>query len=330
MSDADFSKCEQLFRVFMLMQTRKAGDARRLAEQLGVTERTVYRYLRCLGKVGIPFYLDPETGYRIRRDYFLPPISLTAGETLALMSLAEQVGGNEQIALTGPAARAVEKIRAQLPQRVHDELGDVDEHVVIRLPATGPDGEAIVDVFDTLKEAIRNRRAVRCRYESRNPSSDRDNLFEFRPYALTFEQRSWYVVGYHGGRDEVRCLKLNRFAAIELTDKPYAIPEDFSIETFRGKAWRMIRGDRVYSVAIHFDAEVAETVSDTHWHPTQEIEDHEDGSITFTCEVEGLDEIVWWVLGYGPHARVIQPPELVERVAELARATAARYFPTDH
>jgi hypothetical protein len=41
--------------------------------------------------------------------------------------------------------------------------------------------------------------------------------------------------------------------------------------------------------------------------------------------VDGLDEIVWWVLGYGPGATVIEPPELIERVRELAHATAERY-----
>lgn len=41
--------------------------------------------------------------------------------------------------------------------------------------------------------------------------------------------------------------------------------------------------------------------------------------------VEGLDEIVWWVLGYGPHAVVREPAELAARVAEMAQAMAARY-----
>lgn len=103
------------------------------------------------------------------------------------------------------------------------------------------------------------------------------------------------------------------------------IPDDFSLEAYRGKAWRMIRGDRLYRVVITFDATVAETVSDTNWHSTQQIEEHDDNSITFTCDVEGLDEIVWWVLGYGPYATVREPAELVAMVGEMVKTTAERY-----
>jgi predicted DNA-binding transcriptional regulator YafY len=322
---ADYSKVHRLLRLLTLMQQNISGNALMLAATLGVAERTVYRDLEILTDLGIPCYFDEDAGgYRIRRDFFLPPVQLTASEALALTTLAEQLGGGEQIALTTPASTAIEKIKSQLPQRVLRELGDVDRHVEIHLPASGPAGEAICDVFESVRQAIHHRRALQCRYESLRTETNTDD-FLFYPYTLTFDQRAWYVVGHHTSRNEVRRLKLNRFTAMHLTDQPYAIPDDFSLAAYRGKAWRMIRGEQTYSVVIHFDAEVAETVSDTNWHATQQIEDHPDGSITFRCEVDGLDEIVWWVLGYGPHACVKEPAELVARIFNLAKATADRY-----
>ncbi|MEX0776840.1 MAG: WYL domain-containing protein [Phycisphaeraceae bacterium] len=324
---ADYSKVHRLLRLLMLMQQGRAGSAANLASALGVTERTVYRDLAVLTDLGIPHYLDEETGgYRIRRDYFLPPLHLSASEALAILALAEGVGRTEQIALTGPAATAIERIRTQLPARVIDELGDIDRHIDIQLPASGPAGEAIQDVFTQVRHAIQSRRALRCQYESLNTETDIGE-FVFRPYILSFDQRAWYVIGHHAARNAVRRLKLNRFIAIAPTSKPYAIPDDFSLHAYRGNAWRMIRGDRTFNVAIHFNAIVAETVADTNWHSTQQIENHADGSITFRCEVDGLDEIVWWVLGYGPNARVQEPVELVDRIAELTAAAADLYVP---
>jgi len=307
------------------MQQGEAGNAEALAERLGVNERTVYRDIAILTDLGIPCFFDEERGgYRIRRDFFLPPVHLTSGEALALLTLADGVGGSEQIAMTEPAVKAVEKIRAQLPPRVLRELGDVNRLMDVHLPASGPAAESIKDVFGRVQWSLRNRRVLRCRYESLNAETD-DGYFLLHPYALSFDQRAWYVVGHHSGRGEIRRLKLNRFLAVTLTDEPYTIPENFSIAEFRGNAWRMIRGESTYNVAICFDATVADTVSDTNWHPTQDIEDHPDGSITFRCTVDGLDEIVWWVLGYGPHAVVKEPRELVDRIAELVKATAERY-----
>ncbi|MEX2672875.1 MAG: WYL domain-containing protein [Phycisphaeraceae bacterium] len=319
------TKVHRLLRLLTLMQQGDAGNAAVLAGQLGVAERTVYRDLAVLTDLGVPHYFDDEDGrYRVRKEFFLPPVQLNAAESLALLCLANGIGGDEQIALTGAASRAMEKVRGQLPQRVLDELGDVHEHMDVNLPASGPAGESIRDVFGLVQSAIRQRRALRCCYESLNSETD-DRPFVFRPFALAFDQRAWYAIGHHDGRGEVRRLKLNRFVAVDQTDTPYAIPDDFSLAAYRGKAWRMIRGDTLHKIVIDFTADMAETVSDTNWHPTQQIDDHPDGSITFHCEVEGLDEIVWWLLGYGPHAHVREPAELAERVAELARGTVERY-----
>jgi proteasome accessory factor B len=103
------------------------------------------------------------------------------------------------------------------------------------------------------------------------------------------------------------------------------IPEDFSLARHLGNAWRMIRGQKTYRVELAFDPEFAETIADTHWHPTQEVIWNDDQSITFRCKVDGLEEIVWWVLSMGPHCVVNKPKELAEQVKELAAAMVANY-----
>jgi len=155
--------------------------------------------------------------------------------------------------------------------------------------------------------------------------SKNGDAFIFKPYTLFFNQRAWYAVGYHSKHNEVRCLKLNRFTRIEPLDQPYTIPKSFSLAAHLGNAWRMMRGDKTFKVELHFDPEFAETIADTHWHSTQEVIWNEDESITFRCKVDGLDEIVWWVLSMGPHCTVQKPKELIELVRTLAGATAAKY-----
>jgi proteasome accessory factor B len=316
------------------MQQNEAGSAADLASLFHISERTLYRDLQVLGDLGIPCYHDPEQGrYRIRRDYFLPPVQLTASEALALTALAGETALPGQIALTGPAARALEKIKGQLPAQVLQRVQQLEDHIEIRLPPTGTHGDEIQDVYSRVQQAIATRRALKCAYESLNHAEAAAGAageadFFFEPYALTYDQRAWYTIGRHDGRDAVRQLKLSRFTRIELTDRPYEIPADFSIDAFRGGAWRMIRGTESHEVAIDFDAKMAETVQDTQWHRTQTITYHDDGSLTFHCQVEGLDEIVWWVLGYGPYAKVRQPEALARRVAQLALQTASRYEQT--
>jgi proteasome accessory factor B len=327
----DYGRIHRLLKILTLIQGEKGWTAARLAAECGTTERTIYRDMKMLEGAGIPYFFDDETkGYRVRKDFFMPPVQLTLDESLALAALAERVGGDEQVPFTEAAAKAISKVRSALPQSIRSELEQIEDHVAIKLAAASPP-ESSKDVYRTTRSAIVRKTALRCRYDSLSKDGDAANskkageTFLFQPYTLFFNQRAWYVVGHHEGRREVRCLKLNRFTKLEATSEHFKIPKAFSLEKHLGNAWRMIRGKKAYDVELWFDPEFAETVSDTHWHKTQDVEWNDDDSITFRCRVDGLEEIVWWVLGYGPHCRVRQPKELAERVKALGLAIAENY-----
>jgi predicted DNA-binding transcriptional regulator YafY len=102
------------------------------------------------------------------------------------------------------------------------------------------------------------------------------------------------------------------------------------LEKHLGNAWRMIRGNTTYQVELRFAKDFAETITDTIWHPTQAHQNEPDGSIVWTCTVDGLDEIVWWVLSMGAHCTVLQPPELAQRVQKEAAQMLALYGDENH
>ena len=123
----------------------------------------------------------------------------------------------------------------------------------------------------------------------------------------------------------MRCLKLNRFSACQPTEQSYRIPRTFSLQKHLGNAWRMIRGEKRYTVELWFDPAFAETIEDTHWHRSQEVIWHEDQSITFRVKVDGLDEIVWWVMSMGSSCTVVEPAELADRVMKHALEVSKKY-----
>jgi predicted DNA-binding transcriptional regulator YafY len=327
----DYSRIHRLLKILTLIQGGTGWTPARLATECGTTERTIYRDLQELEGAGVPYFYDPEKkSYGVGRDFFLPPVQLTLDESLALAVLADHIGTREQVSFTQAAGKALAKIRSLLPPSIRSELEKLEANVAIHLAASMPP-EAATDVYELVRAALANRKALRCAYDSldnNKPESTKSigkNHFTFKPYALFFGQRAWYVIGHHGTRGGLRCLKLNRFTDIQPTDASYEMPPDFSLQEYLGNAWRMIPGETTYEVELHFDAEFAETVSDTQWHKTQELFWQADGSILFRCTVDGLDEIIWWILSMGPHCVVKKPAELAERIESLAAATAAKY-----
>lgn len=326
----DYGKrIHRLLAIITLVQTDRDWTPKRFAEHFDVSERTVYRDIDTLRSIGVPLDFDPSIGgYRINRSFHLPPVHLDAEEALALALLAEHVGGTDAIPFMRPAWKGLHKIESVLPAAVREELRAGAESIEMRTAPAMP-SEGYDDVYERVRLALVRRRRLHCRYEAANSSrDDAGELFELEPYRLFFCVRAWYVIGARSDRDGLRCLKLNRFSKIEVTDRPYAIPDDFSLEGYLGRAWRMIPGDEDVEVEVRFDAEFAQTAADTRWHETQEVEDHPDGSCTMRFTVSGLEEICWWVLSMGPHCEVVHPPALRERVRELAVATVERYAAT--
>jgi predicted DNA-binding transcriptional regulator YafY len=79
------SKSDRLFELIQLLRrARRPQTAERLAEELEVSVRTVYRYIASLQAMRIPVAGEAGLGYIMRPGYDLPPLMFTAVETEAI------------------------------------------------------------------------------------------------------------------------------------------------------------------------------------------------------------------------------------------------------
>ena len=82
--------------------------------------------------------------------------------------------------------------------------------------------------------------------------------------------------------------------------------------------------DDTYKIKVLMDAEIAPHIRENHGHWAG-LNDHEDGSVTVTFGTSGLDWVTRWVLSYGSHAYVLEPPELFSRIRDISQSIAVRY-----
>ncbi len=82
---------------------------------------------------------------------------------------------------------------------------------------------------------------------------------------------------------------------------------------------------RETTVHIHFDAESAKLARGRTWHPTQVIRPLPDGGVEMTLRPRDEWEVALWILSWGAHAWVSEPPRMRSRVREIARAILARH-----
>ncbi|MEU1518378.1 YafY family protein [Streptomyces sp. NPDC005811] len=218
------STSARLLRLVSLLSARPSWTCGELADQMGVTERTVRRDVSRLRELGYGVESDPGPwgGYRLRAGNRVPPLILDDEEALAVaVGLREAalsgVLGGDQAALS-----ALLKLRQVLPPRIADRLGEMDA-AFVHTPR--PDEPQIAP-------AMLLELATACRRGERTHLSYRDRTGEATtrdvdPYRLVHTGRRWYFVARDVKRDEWRTFRADRVAhlrptgqAAEIVDPP--------------------------------------------------------------------------------------------------------------
>lgn len=317
-------------RLIDLLASGRALTANDLARLCAVSRRTLFRDLSTLREAGLPVRFDEGRGFLLEEPPYLRPTDFSLTEALSVLVLCDSLAGTETgIAFQSPARSAALKLLSSLPPPLREEVGELSARMEVRIDAVNP-LEGTADDFEKVQKALAERRHLRIVYDS---YSDRKILTTLlSPYRLMFHTRSWYVVGRSSIHGAVRTFNVGRIRKSELLDSRYEIPPRFSLARHFGRAWSFIRdrGER-HEVVVRFQERVARNVADVVWHKTQKLSWSDDRkTLDLTVTVDGLREIVHWVLRYGKDAEVLRPEKLRAMMRDHVAAMEAMYENAPH
>jgi predicted DNA-binding transcriptional regulator YafY len=195
-------RADRLFRIVQSLRSDRWLTARRLADELEVSERTIYRDVQDLSLSGIPIVAEAGLGYRLLEGFRLPPLMFNETELEALLLGIRMVGVWSDPALARAAESAAGKIDAALPERLRPEL----ERMALLVPPFGPESE-VTDAMHLLRGAVRGQRKVRFHYRRADGEASHRTV---RPLGLAYWGRTWTLVGWCELRDDFRHFRLDR------------------------------------------------------------------------------------------------------------------------
>jgi predicted DNA-binding transcriptional regulator YafY len=311
----------RLISIILMLQRRGTLKACELAEELGVSERTVHRYMGMLDELGIPIYSErgPYGGFSLVRGYKLPPLIFTPEEATALYLGAELVRDIWGASYFDAAIGATAKLDNVLPDALLQEVKQVQRGLLV----TGwlrRDYGPWAPILDDLRRCVARRQRILLVYLSfRQEVTERS----VDPYALALQWGNWYLVGLCHLRGDLRTFRVDRIQKVVPADETFEVPADFSAREYLLRMAQE-RPATYYRVAVRFDPEVAHIVRERQeeW---QELSEQEDGSVILAFDASDLAWPCRWVLTYQNNATVLGPPELAAMIRDAARAIAARY-----
>ena len=310
----------RLITLILLLQRQPNQKARDLAAELGISVRSLHRYLAALDEMGIPIYAErgPAGGFSLVRGYKLPPLIFSPEEAAAVSlgtGLVEAVWGE----LYREAARgALAKLENVLPEGQRQEVSWARRSLVAAgLHRTDPEAQG--PRLEILRQAARERRSVRMTYRGRGGSeaSRRD----FDPYALVVRWGWWCTVGYCHLREAVRIFRVDRIVDLDLLQRHFEPPADFDVNAYLDQAQAaqpLVRTRLLFSPAM---ADAARE-SGTFW---ESIQEQPDGSLIVVMTAPDVRWAASTALAYGPGVTVLEPEEVRRTMREWAAAIAALY-----
>jgi predicted DNA-binding transcriptional regulator YafY len=310
----------RLITLLMLLQrqpNQKAGD---LAQELGVSTRSIQRYITMLDEMGIPVYSErgPYGGFSLVRGYKLPPLVFSPEEAVAVYlgtGLVEQMWGQLYRAA---AHGALAKLDNVLPEEQRQEVAWA-RRALLATCLHRIDPKRLTPHLEQLRFAIHESRRVRLVY--RGQGQPEALCREIDPYALVHRAGWWYSVGFCHLRQAWRTFRVDRILEVAVLAETFQPPPDFDL-----RAYLEAEPQPQVNVRLRFGPAGAAIAQDNqpYW---DSFEEQADGSVEVTLAVPDLKWAASIVLSYGGWAVVVAPPELRDLVHTWATQLAGLHRP---
>lgn len=208
------SRSERLLDLIQILRRhRHPVAAQVLADEMGVSLRTVYRDVVTLQNQGASIDGEPGIGYVLRPGFMLPPLMFSDEEIEALSLGARFVATRGDDELARAAANALAKISAVLPP----DLREFADAAALLVPGT----DHVADMnahLPVLREAIRAQKKVSMTYRDGAGGKTQRTIW---PFAIGFFERVRIVAAWCELRQDFRSFRSDRIDAIEMKDARY-------------------------------------------------------------------------------------------------------------
>ena len=224
------SRAERLLDLIQVLRRhRRPVSGKALAEEIGVSIRTLYRDIATLQGQGARIEGEAGVGYVLRPGFMLPPLMFSDEEIEAVVLGSRWVVERGDERLAAAARNALAKITAVLPADLRSEAEDSTLLVGPGMPIAAGDNQ-----LPLIRAAIRAEQRLEIDYSDKGGSATRRVIW---PFALGFFDKVRVVVAWCELREGFRHFRTDRIADLQPTGQRYPRRRQALL-----KAWREAEG----------------------------------------------------------------------------------------
>jgi predicted DNA-binding transcriptional regulator YafY len=312
------------WKIINLLETRKQGcTAQELAQLLDANIRSVYRDLDALQDAGFPLYSEREEGQYFWRlltsEKTNCGIPFNLSELVALRFAQDILGSFKGTPFPAGLNSIIRKIKKMLAPEMLQTMEGIQPQFTLSFTTSKAYDSTILA---TVSEALTAKKQLEITYGARSTGEETSRVV--LPYQIKISNGIFYLVAYCLTRGDVRTFAVNRIKSAKMHEETFDAPESFRSNGRFETAFSVMTGEPK-DIVIKFSPKVAKLVTETTWHASQRSEVQPDGRVVVSMHAAVNYEILSWILGFGPRAEILEPPELRERVEKEFREGLAVY-----
>ncbi|MGB1309994.1 MAG: helix-turn-helix transcriptional regulator [Leucothrix sp.] len=217
-------RADRLFQIIQILRTRQWVTAAKIAEDLQVSVRTVYRDVQDLSLSGTPIQSETGRGYKLDKSYNLPPMTFTEAELESLILGARMVQAWSDEQLASNATSALQRIESIVPK----QLKDAFESTSLNVP-TYHDLSAVAATLPELRDAIKSKSKIHIDYQREDTTPSTRILW---PLGLFFWGSVWTLVAWCELRNNHRQFRVDRIQTLEKLSETFSETTGQLLETY--------------------------------------------------------------------------------------------------
>jgi predicted DNA-binding transcriptional regulator YafY len=209
------SRTKRLLDLMQALRKRKYPvSGATLAQELGISTRTLYRDIGTLQEQGAHIEGEPGVGYVLRPGFMLPPLMFSEEEIEAIFVGSQWVSKRTDAKLAEAARNALAKIASVLPDDLRRELAN---STLLVPPGSGnvPSSEEI----GKIRQAIRTGRKIEIKYRDLN---GRESTRIVWPFALAFFDKVRMLAVWCELRKDYRHFRADRIQSLTVLKERYS------------------------------------------------------------------------------------------------------------
>lgn len=299
------NSAERRLKLLLLLQSNRKLTVNDIADNFGISRRTVFRDMRSLQEMEVPVTHEQDAGYGLMKGYNVPPLMFTPKQMAIIMVGLSFVKTQVDETMIEDAREVEMKIQSVVPAHLKNFINELESKAIVD-PYYKPDVTPMRGGnWFVICNAMTEKNTIRFSYFDKKKIKSKDRVVD--PYLLVHYGDHWNVLGFDHVRKDIRNFILDRMSDVLIQNETF-VPQEIRPEDL---IYRL--GEKTFSADLLINRDSLNVIKSKLPALITEENDYDENQVRIRFRFDNLDFLNRWLLQFPDDVKILGPKKLIKR-----------------